>query len=93
MSSFSVSLGLKTAQFTAGLDSAKRQVRQFKNETESAGGAFGGLGRSMAALGIGAAIADVVNYGDQINDLADRLDVGTESLQRWGKLEIGRAHV
>ena len=86
MSTLSVVLGLKNAQFKQGLQESRAQVKQFKRETEAGGGLFAGLGKAFAGLAIADTVKQVVDYADSISDLSDRLGVGAESLQKWGKL-------
>lgn len=86
MKFFGVILGLKNAGFRKGLDEARGDVQKFKADVQKGTGVAAGLGSALAGLGISAAVKEIVDYADNIDDLSSRLDVGRESLQKWGKL-------
>jgi hypothetical protein len=86
MSTVNVVLGLKNSQFKQGLADSRKDVKRFKQEVGDGGGMMGALGKAFAGLAIADTIKQVVDYADNISDLSDRLGVGSESLQKWGKL-------
>jgi len=69
-------LGLDTGQFKAGLKTAQADAAAFGKN----------LGFALGTLVSGAAIRDVIEYGDKIQDLSDRYSVNAESLQRLGNV-------
>ena len=83
-----VSLGLDSAQFTAGLTAAQRNMKQVGDRMKA-------VGATIATAGIGIAVAagaafvklgfDALKAADDIGDAAARLGVTAEAFQ---KLEI-----
>lgn len=91
MAGISVPVGIKNAQFRAGLDEMRGQARRFAGDIKGEFlGSFSGIkGQIVGAFGLGAlasSIGGLLEKGGQIQDLSERFDATAESLQRIGNV-------
>lgn len=81
MSTVNVTLALKNAGFKSGLDSARADVKRFKQEATAGGGLMGKLGSGLASLGLAAAVRSTVDWAGSLQDTSDALGLNVEQLQ------------
>jgi hypothetical protein len=79
-SSITARLGLDTAGFKSGLNTAHSQLTGFG---KTLAGVFGA---SLSIVGLEQFISKIVDYGDKIQDLSDRYGVNAEALQKLGNI-------
>lgn len=93
MADATVTLGLDARQVKTGLDGARREVEKFGQTTKktlaaATTGRFAGAGKSiagaLAGIAIGSKVKSTVDEYARLADLANRLGVSAESLQRVG---------
>ena len=91
MAGISIPVGIKNAQFKAGLDEMRRQAKTFAGDIKGEFiGSFSGIKSALVgAFGLGAAVeglsALMEKYG-KVQDMAERLGETAESVQRVGQV-------
>lgn len=89
MAGINVPVGIKNARFKAGLDEMRGQAKKFAGDVRGEfTSSFGSIKSSIAgAFGVGAIVAftkRVIDFGSELNDSAERLNLNVESLQGLG---------
>jgi len=91
MAGISIPVGIKNAQFKAGLDDMRKQAKGFASDIKGEFlGGFSGIKASIVgAFGLSALAAGVGNLIEKfgkVQDVADRLGESAESVQRVGQV-------
>lgn len=69
--------------FTNGLGKAKTELKAFGGEVTGLGKTFEMVGKGMAAVAVGAAVKQFIDYAGDIVDLSSRLKITTDVAQEW----------
>lgn len=85
-----------TAQLSAGLTSAHKDIKAFGSQVESTSKVVGTLGKALSAAFAFTAIVSVgkefLDFAGNVSDLSQRLGVNTDTVQEW-QATFGKAGV
>lgn len=85
-----------TAQLSAGLTSAQKDVKAFGSQVESTSKVVGTIGKALSAAFAVTAIVSVgkefLDFAGNVSDLSQRLGVNTDTVQEW-QATFGKAGV